>query len=51
LSELALRLPKREGLVYIDFGLLSHPAIVLREFGVQLHPAYLTHEKIEIGKA
>ncbi|HEY6315767.1 MAG TPA: PEP/pyruvate-binding domain-containing protein [Streptosporangiaceae bacterium] len=51
LSKLAMRLPRREGLVYIDFGLLSHPAIVLREFGVQLRPAYLTHEKIEIGKA
>jgi hypothetical protein len=31
--------------IYIESGLLSHPAIVLREFGIQPLPLYSTHEK------
>jgi len=41
-------LPKDDGVVYIDFGILSHPAIVLRELGVNPIPVYLTHEHIKI---
>ncbi len=30
--------------VYVDFGVLSHPAMVLREYGVRVVPSYLLHE-------
>lgn len=29
--------------IYIDFGILSHPAIMLREFGVHVQPRLLQH--------
>lgn len=40
LISLARRLPK-DIPVFTDLGILSHPAIVLREFGVKLIPSYL----------
>ena len=32
--------------VYVEFGLLSHPAIVLREFGIEVRPLFNDHETI-----
>lgn len=29
--------------IYIDFGILSHPAIMLREFGIHVQPRLLQH--------
>ena len=29
--------------IYVDFGILSHPAMVLREYGCNLLPSYLLH--------
>lgn len=40
LINLALSLPKNVD-IYINFGWLSHPAMVLREYGVHVIPAYL----------
>lgn len=37
-------LPREQGKLYINFGVLSHPAIILREFGINPIPAYLSHE-------
>jgi len=37
---LALQLPKNVD-IYINFGWLSHPAMILREYGVNVIPAYL----------
>lgn len=37
---LALNLPKNVD-IYINFGWLSHPAMILREYGVHVIPAYL----------
>lgn len=41
LLEIAERLSSFSGPVYVDFGLLSHPAMVLREYGVDMIPSYL----------
>ena len=39
---IAERLPKRNRYpILVDFGLLSHPAMILRELGFQLVPSYL----------
>ena len=39
---IAERLPRRHGFpILIDFGLLSHPAMILRELGFALVPTYL----------
>lgn len=35
--------------VYVDFGILSHPAIILREFGIHPIPVYLNHKVINLG--
>lgn len=29
--------------VYVKFGILSHPAIMLREFGIEIQPLFLQH--------
>jgi len=42
-AEIARWLPRDEP-VYVAFGLLSHPAMVLRELGINVVPAYLSHE-------
>lgn len=31
--------------VYVQFGILSHPAILLREMGIQVYPEYVLHSK------
>jgi hypothetical protein len=41
LVELARRLAKTGVPIAVDFGLLSHPAIVLREYGNRIYPSYL----------
>ena len=41
LIELAQRLGKTGVPVAVDFGLLSHPAMVLREYGNRIYPSYL----------
>lgn len=48
IRDFALHLPKSEGSIYIDFGLLSHPAMMLREVGISPIPAYLSHESIKL---
>ncbi|HXQ34896.1 MAG TPA: hypothetical protein VN843_12855, partial [Anaerolineales bacterium] len=48
IADLVSYLPKNDDLVFIDFGALSHPAIMLREFGVNPKPVYLTHERIDL---
>ena len=40
---LAYHLPKNVD-VYVCFGWLSHPAMVLREYGVHIIPAYLNRD-------
>ncbi len=35
--------------VYVDFGLLSHPAMVLREYGCTLTPSYLLPSALREG--
>jgi hypothetical protein len=40
LLDLAQLIPKHGVDVYIDFGVLSHPAMVLREYGLRLLPSY-----------
>jgi hypothetical protein len=46
LIDLAEALPKGSAEVFICFGYLSHPAIMMREFGVNLVPAYFDREII-----
>lgn len=48
LFELATHLPKTpiQPLI-VDFGLLSHPAIVLRELGFSLYPSYLLDDRVD----
>ena len=41
LIELAQRLGKTGVPVAVDFGLLSHPAMILREYGNRIYPSYL----------
>jgi hypothetical protein len=41
LIDLAGKLASKNAIVAIDFGLLSHPAMVLREYGCKLIPTYL----------
>jgi hypothetical protein len=48
LIELASALPKGNAEVFVTFGYLSHPAILLREFGVTIVPAYFNREVKEI---
>lgn len=31
--------------VYVQFGILSHPAILLREMGIRVFPEYTLHKK------
>lgn len=31
--------------VYVEFGILSHPAILLREMGIDVYPYYAVHNK------
>lgn len=45
---LAGELPKGNVEVFATFGYLSHPAIILREFGVNIVPAYFNREVKEI---
>jgi hypothetical protein len=44
LIALARALPKGNVAVHITFGYLSHPAILLREFGINVVPVYLNRE-------
>lgn len=41
---LASELRQRTRTVYVAFGILSHPAIVLRELGIETIPAYASHD-------
>jgi predicted phosphodiesterase len=50
LHQLLEHLPKNQDQIYISFGLLSHPAIVLREYGLKPVPLYSTHEIIRRTK-
>ena len=36
--------------VYVDFGMLSHPAILLREFGVTVLPHFSTHDYFTLSR-
>ncbi len=44
LVPIAEKLSKAQNPIIVDFGLLSHPAMVLREFGCVLVPSYLVPE-------
>jgi hypothetical protein len=45
--EIARSLPREVRQVYVAFGVMSHPAIVLREQGITTIPAYLSHDLFE----
>lgn len=47
LSNLALAIKKRTSTIYVDFGLLSHPAIVMREFGLRVLSTSNTTQSFE----
>uniref|UniRef100_UPI00405773C6 PEP/pyruvate-binding domain-containing protein n=1 Tax=Agathobacter sp. TaxID=2021311 RepID=UPI00405773C6 len=47
LEEYATRFREHGTKVYIEFGMLSHPAIFLRELGIDVYPLYLKHRKLE----
>lgn len=49
LADIIPNLPADDDLIFIDFGVLSHPAIMLRELGVNPTPVYLTHERIDLS--
>lgn len=44
LQVIAKGLPKNKDNIYVNFGILSHPAIMLRELGIHVIPVYLKHE-------
>lgn len=46
ISQVAEMIPSGQT-VYVDSGILSHPAIVLRELGIRVTPVYMTHKKYE----
>lgn len=43
LTEFVPLLRKLKAPVYVKFGVLSHPAIMLREFGIEIQPLFLRH--------
>lgn len=47
LKEYVPFLKKTKARVYVQFGILSHPAILLREMGVNVYPEYALHKKYE----
>ena len=47
--DVARRLSERKvRAVYCTFGLLSHPAILMRELGIHVRPLLLTHDEVPI---
>jgi len=44
--EVARKIPNGQT-VYVDSGILSHPAMVLRELGISVMPVYLTHKRYQ----
>ena len=49
LIDLAAALPRGSVEVFVTFGYLSHPAILLREFGINVVPAYFDRDVKEIA--
>lgn len=50
LLEIIKKLPKNtDKIIFVDFGLLSHPAMILREFGYNLVPSYFTKDIEEVS--
>jgi hypothetical protein len=49
ISTIIPSLPRKKGFVFIDAGVLSHPAIILREFGINPIPAYTSHKRISFN--
>lgn len=47
LKEYVPFLKKTRTKVYVQFGVLSHPAILLREMGIDVYPEYTLHKKYE----
>lgn len=45
LAEYVPFLKKMRNRVYVKFGILSHPAILLREMGIHVYPEYTLHKK------
>ncbi len=35
--------------VFVSFGILSHPSILLREMGIEVYPLYTLHKKYEFS--
>lgn len=57
LLNLAEAIPGGLDFLYVDFGILSHPAMILREYGHELRPSYMLseiegekYEHINLGK-
>ena len=42
-------LKKFNATVYVEFGTLSHPAILLREMGIDVHPYYSKHREYKFS--
>lgn len=49
LLEIVSELKKTEMPVYVEFGMLSHPAILLRECGITVLPLFYVHDHYEIN--
>jgi len=47
LREYIPHLKKAEGKVFVEFGILSHPAILLRELGVNVAPSFSMHKEYD----
>lgn len=45
LKEYVPLLKEKKFKVYVEFGILSHPAILLREMGIDVYPCYTMHNK------
>lgn len=45
LEQIVPLLKKTNAKVFVEFGILSHPAILLREFGIEIFPSYTLHKK------
>jgi len=48
ITQVASALPPSVKRVYVAFGIMSHPAMVLREVGIETVPAYSSHDLFEL---
>lgn len=45
LKEYVPFLKKVDAKIYVQFGILSHPAILLREMGIEVYPEHMLHKR------